>query len=181
MEFSQKQKGESAETDELTGQQARAIYDAIRLMKARTIASYMEYMAQRSCDRVEGLEITEPQTNMLFAVRDRGPMTVKELANILRVSAPSASSMVDRLVEMGALSREPDPKDRRRVIIRITPLAEAEIGSIEAHILRSVEELLAKVGPEYAEWWCKVHEKVSEVILEEFEVDSPVTQGTHAK
>jgi len=46
-------------------------------------------------------ELTSPQMTALMTVRERGQVTIKELAEGLGVSAPSASVMVDRLVEMG--------------------------------------------------------------------------------
>ena len=160
--------------------QAQLIFESVRLMKARTIACYMDYVAQRGGGE-NFLEITEPQMNMLMVVRDHGPLTVKDLANRLRVSAPSASSMVDRCVEMGALSREPDPDDRRRVVIRITDKALSEISDIEAHILQSIGELLEKVGPEYAALWSDVHQRVSNIIMQEFECTTPAGQGSENK
>lgn len=157
--------------------QAQVIFDSVRLMKLRTIACYMDYVAQRGGDE-HFLEITEPQMNMLMVVRDHGPLTVKELSQRLRVSAPSASAMVERLVEMGALSRAQDPADRRRVTISITERAVSEIGDIEAHIVQSIGELLVKVGPEYARLWSQVHQRVAEIIMEEFDSALPSARGS---
>ena len=170
-------KTDSSKVDPEIREQAQVILQSVRLMKARTIACYMDYVAQQG-DSKDQIEITEPQMNMLMVIRDHGPLTVKDLASRLRVSAPSVSAMVERLVELGAVSREPDPSDRRRVTIAITQKARQAIGDIEAHILISIVELLEKVGPEYARTWSEVYERVSEIIIEEFEGAGTVTGGS---
>lgn len=60
----------------------------------------------------------------LYAVREiRGHvmLTMSELADILEASPPSASAMVDRLVEKGILWREHSTEDRRKVVVIISP------------------------------------------------------------
>jgi len=112
-----------------------------------------------------------PQLNMLLVIRTRDGVTVKELAGALQVSPPSASAMVDRLVETGAVTREQNPDDRREVIVCISPQAAAVIDRLEEYILERIVELLEKIGPEYAEKWCAVYERILEILAEERDAD----------
>jgi DNA-binding MarR family transcriptional regulator len=80
-------------------------------------------------------DLTFPQYNALMAVRDAGEVSVKHLAERLQVSPPSASTMVDRLVEMGLLERQPNPNDRRSVLIRLSPIGNESIEAIESVVL----------------------------------------------
>ncbi|MDP9887330.1 MarR family transcriptional regulator [Pseudarthrobacter enclensis] len=50
-----------------------------------------------------------------------------ELAGRLGVTSASMTSLVDRLVAGGHVTREPHPSDRRAVILRPTPGAEEEV------------------------------------------------------
>jgi MarR family transcriptional regulator, organic hydroperoxide resistance regulator len=51
----------------------------------------------------------------------RGPRTNRELAELAGISAPTATRIVDGLLERGFLSRVEDPTDRRAVVISLTP------------------------------------------------------------
>ncbi len=146
-------------------EQARFVHETVNLLKRRVAARTV--LTQPGCDGGPGLELTWPQMNMLIAVRERGQVTIKELAEALEVSASSASTMVDRLVEMGPLTREQSRVDRRTVVVQLSPEAETAIDRCEAGILDCIVELLEKVGPEYAEKWCDVYAKIREVLTEE--------------
>jgi DNA-binding MarR family transcriptional regulator len=49
-----------------------------------------------------------------------GPRTNRELAELAGISAPTATRMIDGLVERGLVSRVEDPTDRRAVVISLT-------------------------------------------------------------
>jgi len=157
-----------ASQEEIYGQ-ARTIFETVRLIKARTIAQYMTYAASRPPDHECDIDLTEPQVHMLMVVRDHGPITIKELARRLRVSAPSASAMVDRLVELGAVSREQSQVDRRQVVIMITPPALRLVEDIENHMMASVVDLLERLGPEYACKWSDVYARLGALLTEEMD------------
>ena len=50
-----------------------------------------------------------------------GPMSLSELAEAVRVDAPYATLIVDNLEERGLVERRPDPADRRRKLVALTP------------------------------------------------------------
>jgi DNA-binding MarR family transcriptional regulator len=50
-----------------------------------------------------------------------GGSTLTEMAHLLRMSAPSISQMIDRLVEIDLVARAEDQADRRRKRIALTP------------------------------------------------------------
>ena len=113
------------------------------------------------------IELTPPQMHTLMAIRVRGSLTVKGLADAMQVSAPSASAMVERLVELGAVTREQNHEDRREVLVQLTPRAAETLEQLDEHIMESLAELLAKLGPEYAEKWCDVCRRILEVCIDE--------------
>lgn len=82
------------------------------------------------------------------------------------VSPPSASVMVDRLVDMGLLTREQSRQDRREVQIRVSSDVYARLEQAEKRSLQSMVEVLIKIGPEYAVMWCEVSDKVRQVLAE---------------
>ncbi|HAX25185.1 MAG TPA: MarR family transcriptional regulator [Thermomicrobiales bacterium] len=52
-----------------------------------------------------------------------GPAALSDLARELGISLPTASELVDRLLEDGLADRAVNPADRRKVLIDLTPLA----------------------------------------------------------
>lgn len=50
-----------------------------------------------------------------------GPLSLSELAEAVRVDAPYATLIVDTLEERGLVERRPDPADRRRKLVALTP------------------------------------------------------------
>ncbi|MBW2364655.1 MAG: MarR family transcriptional regulator [Deltaproteobacteria bacterium] len=109
-------------------------------------------------------ELTLVQHMTVMAIDENGPLTIKSLAAILGVSSPSASAMVDKLVEKGILTREQSQEDRRQVIVRISPEAAKKIERIKQIALRSIVDLVNKVGPETTRKWCEVLEEIRVVI-----------------
>ncbi len=100
--------------------------------------------------------LTPPQVHMIMTVRELGAASVKDLTRALRVKAPAVSTMVERLVELGILTREGNPEDRREVQIRISPSEEAFIQRLEQLGLQSSLALIDKLGPVYADMWYEV-------------------------
>ena len=111
------------------------------------------------------LELTAPQMNCMLIVHELGQATIKQLAEQLHVSPPSASTMVDRLVEMGALLREQNPENRREVMVRLADKAVPELEVAEREFLQWLVELLDEMGPEYAAKWVDVYAHLRELLL----------------
>lgn len=67
---------------------------------------------------IQGL--TLPQVKALIFLYDNGERSMTELAGGLAVSLPSASELVDRLIDRGLVERKVDVSDRRRVLVDLT-------------------------------------------------------------
>ena len=147
-------------------QQARSISQTVRLLRRRIMARHGQ-LSLSSGTETACPELTLPQLNMLMAVRDLDQGTIKELAEALGVSAPSASTMVERLVEMGLVTREQSQVDRREVLVRLAPDVDKGIDQLEREILHSIVEILETIGPEYARMWCRVYAEIEKAIKEE--------------
>jgi DNA-binding MarR family transcriptional regulator len=109
-------------------------------------------------------ELSAQQMNMLLMVRVREAVSVTELATLLGVSPPSVSTMVERLVERGMLTRTPCNQDRRKVVIRVSPEAGEDISRVEAVVLSSFVELVEALGPETTQKWCEVLQQIKTIL-----------------
>jgi len=74
------------------------------------------------------LELTFAQARALIILAVRKELTVSQLGRLLGVGNPTASTLVQQLVERGLVTRTEDPSDRRQTVIRLSEQG-AEIGS----------------------------------------------------
>src|SRR5437763_15469371 len=58
----------------------------------------------------------------------KGPMTAGELADVTGLTTGAITGVIDRLEGDGFVRREDDPNDRRRVIVRVVPRRQQEVG-----------------------------------------------------
>ena len=82
----------------------------------RKTSSLMQLLGQAAADRI-GLNATD--LNCLNILSFSGEMTAGELARATGLTTASITGVADRLEEAGYVRRERDPKDRRRVVIRL--------------------------------------------------------------
>lgn len=125
-------------------EQARLLHRTMRQLHTRVILQNIRQVFPLDG---EPCELTMTQVGTLMAVRDSGAASIKEIAEATHVSPPSASTMVDKLVELGVLSREQSKADRREVLVRVTPEAERITEALEKGMLGSLEEILEAMGP----------------------------------
>jgi len=107
-----------------------------------------------------GKKLSLSQFNVIDIMITHGRITVTELSEILGVSPPSTTAMVDRLIKKGFLIREHSSKDRRKVIISFSPEAKEDIEDLQKTMLEPIISLIEKIGPETAKKWCEVLNEV---------------------
>jgi DNA-binding MarR family transcriptional regulator len=77
-------------------------------------------------------ELSAAQLKTLFLVVFKQPSTVNHLSAMLGVGQPTASHLVEKLVQAGLLERIENPQDRRSVQVRETDAGQEQIG--RAHV-----------------------------------------------
>jgi DNA-binding MarR family transcriptional regulator len=86
--------------------------------------------------------------SLLFNIGRNQPISAGELAASEGVSPPSVTRSLNRLIELGYVSRVPDPADRRAALIRLTSRGVKE----REKVLRSrevwLEEHLERLSPD---------------------------------
>ena len=83
------------------------------------------------------------QLRVLYFLRRRSQASLSEVADYLDVTRPTMSTMVERLVQRGLVSRMGDPAERRRIILTLTPEGTAEMERVYDATLTTVAERLA--------------------------------------
>ena len=67
------------------------------------------------------LELTLPQLRTVFVVAHNKQSSVMQIAQHLGIGMPTASHLIDKLVQAGLVERGEDPGDRRRAIVQLSP------------------------------------------------------------
>ncbi|MCG5215550.1 MarR family transcriptional regulator [Streptosporangium soli] len=98
-----------------------------------------------------GLGLTEEKTVDLL--QRLGPLTAGEIVQHTGLAPASVSGLIDRLVAKGFVTREKDPADRRRVIVRLdhhrltgfAPVFDELMNGLDALYATYTEEELAVI------------------------------------
>ena len=146
-----------------TNEQARFIARVGRKLKDHIFS--IQSGLESGCASCKGNELSMAQVQMVMAVQSEDGLTISHLAKKLKVAPPSASCMVDRLVEKGVLLRERSEQDRRKVVVRLSAKAAVHAERMEGRVLAAFLDLVEKVGPETAEKWCEVLERIEQVLI----------------
>jgi DNA-binding MarR family transcriptional regulator len=67
------------------------------------------------------LDMPLADVHAVGALVEFGPVGVRRLADLMGMTTGAVTRMVDRLERGGFVRREPDPSDRRRVVLRVVP------------------------------------------------------------
>jgi DNA-binding MarR family transcriptional regulator len=89
-------------------------------------------LARELRKETEQLGVTSRQVTLLWLVRLHPGLSLRELAEEERISAPALSGHVDRLEKAGLLGRVRDEHDRRRVGLTLTEEGERLLRRVRA-------------------------------------------------
>jgi DNA-binding MarR family transcriptional regulator len=79
----------------------------------------------------------------LGIVQVDGRQTPSELARKLDITTASATELLDRLARAGLIERQPHPTDRRKILVGLTPAAQAAVTAV----YRRLDDVLADARP----------------------------------
>ena len=92
-------------------------------------------LRQRTREALAPWEITPAQSRAVGVLARHGPLRLSELSERLRIAPRSATEVVDALAGRGLVQRQPDPDDRRAILVRLTGA-----GAETAQAIRSSRE-----------------------------------------
>ncbi|WP_134496130.1 MarR family winged helix-turn-helix transcriptional regulator [Microvirga pakistanensis] len=97
----------------------------------------------RTGDKLSELGLFAGQEQVLQALASSGPMTMGDLAAMLRVRPPTASKTVSRLSSLKLVERHTEPGDARVVRVKLTKEGKRKAAAIDALWDEVEAELLA--------------------------------------
>jgi MarR family transcriptional regulator, organic hydroperoxide resistance regulator len=110
--------------------------------------SVVHCMFQASIPDWVELDLTMGQLRTLMALAAEGPMSVSALAEKLSIAKPTASILIDRLVQAGDAERTEDIDDRRRTLVTLTTAGFALVARLRQGKSDRYERWLAAMQPD---------------------------------
>lgn len=92
-------------------------------------------------------DITPVQFAALTALLDSQGIDQVSLAKRVAFDAATLGSVIGRLEAKGWVTREADPVDRRRKLLRVTVLGAQSLKAVQADVARVQEKILAPLTP----------------------------------
>jgi len=124
-------------------------------------------LARRESNYLSRGKITLPQLWVMEHLTRRKDCPMNELAGFLRISRPSATGLVDRLIAQGLVAREGDRKDRRVVRVNLTPKGRKILTNIWEQKRRMLVDVFGRISAQDRARYLAILERVVEVLSEE--------------
>jgi DNA-binding MarR family transcriptional regulator len=113
-----------------------------------TVAPVMRHLVAHARRRRTWSELTYQQYNVLRMIDTMGPQAQADVARRLMVTAPVVTRLAATLADAGLVERRTDAKDRRSVILALTPTGRRRARAMRRDLLAAAEELLAPLPEE---------------------------------
>jgi len=91
------------------------------------------------------LDLTLPQLKALFLLDAVGPARISTVARGIGVTTAGVTGLLDRLEERSLIRREPDPVDRRAVVVRLEPAGQELLDGVYSAGREELVEVLERM------------------------------------
>lgn len=95
--------------------------------------------------------VTEPQWRVMRVINDRGTTDATDLAEVGLLHAPSVTRILKELEERKLIVREPDPNDRRRAQVALSPEGREMVKITSRHMVRILRQYSERFGTQRLE------------------------------
>jgi DNA-binding MarR family transcriptional regulator len=93
-------------------------------------------------DELMALDVTMPQMKIMLLLYVRGPIRMTNIANDLKVTLPTATSLIEKLVDKNYVLRDTQSDDRRVVLCKLSASGRKAIAGIWISARKRSEQLL---------------------------------------
>jgi DNA-binding MarR family transcriptional regulator len=94
------------------------------------------------------LKVNTTDLEAMQRLMERGPLSPSTLAQVLGISTAAVTVVVDRLVKVGHVSRQPHPTDRRSLLVVPTPTSVRLAMDSLMPMIRDIDGLISRYTPE---------------------------------
>jgi DNA-binding MarR family transcriptional regulator len=91
--------------------------------------------------------LTPARAEVLWVLHRRGPLTQRELSQILNCTPRNVTGLVDALLHAGLVDRVPHPSDRRAVQVSVSKQGRAVLEGWSAERVHGIAGVLGDIAP----------------------------------
>jgi DNA-binding MarR family transcriptional regulator len=110
------------------------------------------------------IELTSSQIKVLATFTEQECYSMTELSQMLSVTMPTMTAMIDRLIQSGLVKRERDERDRRVVLVRLTGDGKKVISNLMDIRKQEIEKVLRTLEHEEVEVFLGSIESVAQLL-----------------
>ena len=96
-------------------------------------------------------DMTPSQTHVLLYLAEHGPSAQSLVAEGMRVKAPTANGIIDRMEEKGLLARCVDERDARRRLVSLTQRGESLVAELKRCFDEAEKQIVLGFSPQEQE------------------------------
>lgn len=115
-------------------------------------------------DLLHVADLPPAQIFVVIFLFHHGPCHACDVSKEFRVSAPTATGIIDRLETGGYVSRIADEGDRRAVVVELTAEGRKVAQRLRTVIIDRWTELLSRLSSEDAEKYLEILQKINEAL-----------------
>ena len=119
-----------------------------KLNEALRLYRQFAYIVQKSAvTALLDIDLPPAQMRVLFVLAQQpAAVTVGKISEELHIGLPAASRLVERLIQVGVVTRSDDPADRRRTLVGLSPRGEAVSKRIAGVIQGRLRQVLSQLA-----------------------------------
>ncbi|NTV28461.1 MAG: MarR family transcriptional regulator [Candidatus Omnitrophica bacterium] len=110
------------------------------------------------------VDIPHAQLFVIMTLFHTGSCRTCDIGRQLKVTAPTATGIVDRLEKAGYVSRSTDQEDRRTVMVNLTVEGKKLALRVKDKVVERWADLLQKIPAEDAEKYLEILHKIKEAL-----------------
>ena len=132
---------------------------------AQSIASLLPYIVQGvHPETLSKGSLTQTQFRLMVSLSLKEPCTMSEMASLMKVSMPTMTGLINRLVIAKYIKRKGHPNDRRQIMIELTPKAYTFLKGFEAMYAKRWEEILLILNDQELEQMSQIVTKLNQTM-----------------
>lgn len=93
------------------------------------------------------LDVNPTDREAMEHLLTRGPLTAAQLAKAINHSPAGTTTVIDRLEHLGHITRESDPDDRRKTVVRATLSSRQKAETLLRTLARTIDEVATNLSP----------------------------------
>jgi DNA-binding MarR family transcriptional regulator len=134
--------------------------DAQRLMQAFYRVAMSRHALFR--DRISDYGVTLHQLHLLTYMKESGRVRVTDLSDMMLVSVPTASRMLNTLCDKGLARKKTDDRDRRLIYMEPTPKGKRVVEEVQIRQREMLTKVLQQMPAGVMETFLETMEKVAD-------------------